>query len=318
MGDTGFSQLRVCSFKGLQNLPVYVAARRSFFAALRLDVTINYTSGSAQQVAGLVRREYELIQTAPDNVIHADIDPATFGLDPANAPRIVMLCGGSVGPLSMYAQPHITTLASLRDSVIGVDNPGSGFAIVLRDLLARGGLILGRDYTLAVAGGTSARLDVLKARAVAATILYPPYDTLADAAGYRRLATSTEVYPAYASLATAGMRSWAEEHSSEVTRYIAAVLAALRWIYDPTNAEHVLTILRDEPALRLDAVTAARAYSAFVAPDTGFGAEARMDPAGLAQVITLRNAYGTPGHPTGQPMDYYDARWYDRARAGAE
>ncbi|HLZ24228.1 MAG TPA: ABC transporter substrate-binding protein [Ktedonobacterales bacterium] len=310
--NTGPAQLRICAFRGLQNLPLYVAIRQGFFAAYGLDVGVLYTSGSAAQITGLARGEYELIQTAPDNVISAASTPAVFGLD--GATRVVMVLGGSVGPLSVYAQRHISAPGDLRGAVLGVDNPHSGFALVLRDMLAHHDLRLGRDYTFTVAGGTSARLNALINGEVAATILYAPYDALAEAAGLRRLATSTAFYSAYASHATAGLREWIAGHPDTVTRYISGVLRALHWIYDAANAADARSMLRDEPELGLDAGAAAQAYAAFVAPGAGFGSDAQLDDAGLEQVIALRAAYGTPVESLGHAADYYDRRWYDRAR----
>lgn len=311
--DTGPTQLRICTFKGLQNLPLFVATRQGFFESDGLDVSVQYTSGSAAQIAGLARGEYELIQTAPDNVISAESTPNAFGLD--TAPHIVMVLGGSVGPLSVFARPQITALAGLRSAILGVDNPSSGFALVLRDLLARDNLHLGRDYTFTVSGGTSARLDALRNGEVAATILYAPFDMLAESAGLRRLATSTEHYAAYASLATAGLREWVERHPAPVTGYISSILRALRWIYDAVNATDIRDLLRNEPTLALDVATAAQAYAAFVAPESGFGVAARLDDAGLEQVIALRGAYGAHMGALGRAADYCDSRWYDRAHA---
>src|SRR6266581_8276518 len=151
-------QLKISTFKGIQNLPLYVAKQQGFFAQQGLHIDIIYTTGSIPQLAGLVREEYQLIQTAPDNVINVDNNPAAFGLDPATAPHIIMLLGGSVGPLSIYAQTDITAFDHLRGTVLGVDNQTSGFALVLRDILARNALLLERDYNFTIAGGTSRRL----------------------------------------------------------------------------------------------------------------------------------------------------------------
>jgi ABC-type nitrate/sulfonate/bicarbonate transport system substrate-binding protein len=307
-------RLRVCAFKGTQNLPLYVAQEQGFFAARDLVVELTYTAGSAAQFTGLARGEYDLIQTAPDNVINAASNPAALGLDPAQALRITMLMGGSTGPLALYAQPSIATPDDLRGATLGVDNPGSGFALVLRDMLARAGLLLGRDYGVTEAGGTSARLDALQSGSVAATILYAPYDALAAEQGFRRLAGSTDYYAAYASLATAGAAEWVEAHAATVTGYIAAILRALRWIYQPANAAARL-ILQREPSLALDERMAARAYAAFVDPVHGFGRDARLSDAGLQQVIDLRVRYGDATFTLGTPTTYRDLRWYRRARA---
>jgi ABC-type nitrate/sulfonate/bicarbonate transport system substrate-binding protein len=306
------NQLQICTFKGLQNLPLYIARQQGYFATQGLDIEITYTAGSLPQLAGLAGGAYQLIQTAPDNVINVDNNPAAFGLDPAAAPHILMLLGGSVGPLSVYAQPAITAVDHLRGTVLGVDNPTSGFALVLRDMLARNGLMLERDYSLTVSGGTSNRLDALKSGSVTATILYPPFDAQATQASFTRLATSTDYYPAYASLATAGLQSWIEQHTGEVTSYISAYLQALHWIYNPTHANEVQRVIVSEPTLNLDATIAPGAYAAFVNPQTGFGINAMLDDAGLQQVIELRATYGSFSSLDRDLAHYRDLRWYPR------
>ncbi len=306
------NQLHICTFKGLQNLPLYIARQQGYFETQGLDIEITYTAGSLPQLAGLAGGAYQLIQTAPDNIINIDNNPAAFGLDTAAAPHVIMVLGGSVGPLSVYTQPAITTFDHLRGTVLGVDNPTSGFALVLQDMLACSGLLFERDYTLTVSGGTSSRLDALKSGSVAATILYAPFDVQATRAGFNRLATSTDYYPAYASLATAGLQSWIEQHTGEVTSYISAYLQALRWIYNPTHATEVQRVIESEPTLSLDVSIAPGAYAAFVDPQTGFGINAMLDDAGLQQVIELRATYGSFSRLDRDLAHYRDLRWYPR------
>ncbi len=91
MNNEGKTSLRLCAFKGLQNLPLYVAREQGFFADQDLDVEMIYTNGSVPQISGLMRGAYDLIQTAPDNVVNANNNPAAFGLDPSSTPQITML-----------------------------------------------------------------------------------------------------------------------------------------------------------------------------------------------------------------------------------
>ncbi|MDE3228800.1 MAG: ABC transporter substrate-binding protein, partial [Chloroflexota bacterium] len=272
MSSPARTLLHVRSFRGLQNLPIIAAARRGHFARAGLAVALTFTNSSAEQLATLARGEVELIHTAPDNVVNFDTQPAAFGIEPTTAPRVALLLGGSNGPLSLIARPEVTQIADLRGRVIGVDNPGSGFALVLRDLLARGGLTLGQDYEFTVAGGTGARAEALAAGTLAATIVYPPFDLLLAGKGCQTLATSIEAYPAYTSQALAATRDWAEAHGELVTRYIGALLDALSWLHTPGERAAVETLLAGEPALGVGGeVSAAQAYAAFTDPTLGFG-----------------------------------------------
>lgn len=313
MGQGTSHQLRINSFKGLQNLPLYVAMQEGYFAARELDVELTFTTGSAAQLAGLARGDYELVQTAPDNVINVDTQPSAFGLDPASASHIAMLLGGSIGPLTICARHGVADVHSLRGATLGVDNPTSGFAIVLRDLLERQGLALDRDYSFVVAGGTHVRCDALLAGSIAATILYSPFDLLAVEHGCAPLASSTGTYAAYASGSTAAMQSWIDANGETVTRYIEAALQALRWLYNPTHAEAAQDLMRREPALGVPSDLVPRAYTAFLATTTGFGRDAALDEHGLRQVIALRAKYGAPGVRLGEPDEYTDLRWYRAA-----
>lgn len=305
--------LRVRSFRGLQNLPIVAAQRLGLFARAGLEVALSFTNSSAEQLSMLARGEVDLIHTAPDNVIHFDTQPAAFGVDPT-APRLALLLGGSNGPLSVYAGRGVDELATLRGRAVGVDNPGSGFALVLRNLLERAGLALERDYHFTVAGGTGARAAALAEGALAATLVYPPFDLLLASKGCHRLSDSTSVYPAYASQALAGERGWVTAHGQQVTAYIAALLAALDWLYTPANRAAVENLLATEAELGAAEVASSLTYAAFTDPQVGFGRLAELSEAGLAQVIALRAHYGDlPADALGQPADYCDLRWYERA-----
>src|SRR6185437_6290327 len=118
--------------------------------------------------------------------------------------------------------PGVTAINDLRGTTLGVDNPASGFALVLRDLLQCQGLRLDLDYSFAVAGATHARCDALLAGTIAATVLYAPFDLRAADHGCAQLASSAAAYAAYASGSTAGVRQWMNAHPAMMTQYVAA------------------------------------------------------------------------------------------------
>jgi ABC-type nitrate/sulfonate/bicarbonate transport system substrate-binding protein len=127
---------------------------------------------------------------------------------------------------------------------------------------------------------------------VAATILYTPFDALAEAESFPRLAGSEQQYAAYASLATAATAPWVADHKREAANYITAIREALSLIHAPDYSTRAQSIIREQ--LHLDDLTAKRAYAAFIDRRIGFGVEAKLDDGGLQTVISLRETYGVP------------------------
>ncbi len=305
------TRLRLSTFRGMQNLAIYVAEREGLFDARGLAVDVAYTAGSAAQIGALARGDCDLAQTAPDNVINAGDNPAAFGLDRVSTPRLVMLMGGSVGALGLFARRGIRAISELRGTTLGVDNPRSGFALVLRDMLARRDMLLDRDYCFVPVGGTSERLEALRAGKATATILYTPFDALAEAEGFPRLAGSEQHYTAYASLTTAATATWLADHRYEASRYIAAIRDALLLIHAPGYGARARLVIREE--LRLDAVAAERAYAAFIDKHIGFDVDAKLDDDGLRAVIALRETYGMPLSVLRDPAAYLERGPYEAA-----
>lgn len=97
-------------------------------------------------------------------------------------------------PLTLVGSGAIQTLADLRGASILVDAPGNGFVIALMALLQDQGLVPG-GYRLQQSGGVKERCDSLIAGQGDATLLGPPFDAVAMAAGHRRLAKIQDAYP---------------------------------------------------------------------------------------------------------------------------
>ena len=307
------SLIRLCTFKGMQNLPVLVAMHRGFFKSAGVDVHLSFTTGSKPQLHGLATGEFDLIQTAPDNVINFLQNPDSFGVARDLAPKLTMVLGGSNGPLSVYTAPGIATTKDLHAQVVGVDNPDSGFALVLYDLLATLSLLPDRDYTVTVAGSTNIRVAALARGEISATVLYPPFNTVAEASGCRRVASSVDHYPAYASLATAATHGWISAHKDLLERYIAAILGALQFIFEASHTGDLLSFMESQPDLGIDQASSRAALSAFVDPMSGFGQFAALDDGGLDQVMVLRAKYRPSAWPMPALDSCRDLTWYDRA-----
>jgi ABC-type nitrate/sulfonate/bicarbonate transport system substrate-binding protein len=311
LGDTlRVCSFRVCSFRGAQNLPIIVADRQGYFQESGITVELRYTNSSMDQVVGLASGESDLILTAPDNVVNYTANPDAFGWPVEAAPRVVLLMTGSNGPLGICGRPGINRLADLRGMALGVDNSTSGFALVLRDLLSRHGLLVDRDYAVVVAGGTADRCAAVIRGEIAGTVLYLPFDLQASAAGCVELASSQEAYPDYASLALAGRLDWIRAHGPAVTALLRTLAQAQLWMRQGKHAVELRELLRETPELGVDQSVLDAALARIARGDVSLGAP---NEAALRQVLTLRATLLGAPTPLGDPLGYCDLTWYEAA-----
>ena len=61
--------LKVNSFPGVTNFPIFAAEHKGYFADYGLSINLSYTTNSRQQRNGLADGQFQIIQTAADNPV---------------------------------------------------------------------------------------------------------------------------------------------------------------------------------------------------------------------------------------------------------
>jgi ABC-type nitrate/sulfonate/bicarbonate transport system substrate-binding protein len=89
----------------------------------------------------------------------------------------------------IFSRPDIRQIEDLKGKKIGASSPGAGPYALLRHLFRKHRLELGRDITNIAIGDSTGRLLALKAGSVDAAIFAPPYNFVAQEAGFRELAS---------------------------------------------------------------------------------------------------------------------------------
>jgi ABC-type nitrate/sulfonate/bicarbonate transport system substrate-binding protein len=297
----GPDRLRVMGFAGSSNWPLFVAQERALFAAQGLQVEFSAAPSSTAQLADLREGRLEIALTAMDNIVaHIEELFAFVGIN-------------NGGRASLMVAPGIRGPAELKGRRLAVDAAASGYAFVLMEMLARGGLAPG-DYDLLSVGGSRDRLAALQSGKAAGALLNAPTDAAAEAAGFVRLGTSADVLKRYQGSVGAARRSWAAENADALVRYIRAQVAAVDWLYQPANRAAAIAILRSR--LSLGAQAAERSYDELLDPVHGsLSRRAALDAEGVRTVLELRQRYAKPAFPLGSPESYYDLRYYEKALA---
>jgi ABC-type nitrate/sulfonate/bicarbonate transport system substrate-binding protein len=300
--------LHVLAFDGGWNLPMWVGQRNGFFEAQGLDVDLAYTPNSGFLVKSVLDGKADVAFAAIDNVIAYQEGQGEAAI-PAN-PDLFAFMGGDGGFISIVAAPAVGSVTDLKGRRVSVDAMTTGFAFVVRELVARSGLAES-DVTFERAGGTANRYRDLVAGKHDATLLRTPFELLAENRGYHRIASAESLGP-YQGTVGLARRSWAREHDATLVGFLRAYKAATDWLYDPANREVAEALLvahiRDmTPAL------AKRSYELLVAGTGGLSRSLEPDVAGIRTVLQLRGKYATPQKTLTDPMKYVDLRYYDKA-----
>ena len=95
--------------------------------------------------------------------------------------------------------------------------------------------------------------------------------------------------------------------------FIRAYLAALDWLYAPSNKAEAVAILRKNLPTMTEEL-AQKSYDILVHPSRGFARRAGLDVPGIKTVLALRSKYGQPPKPLTDPAKYYDLQYYVKAQ----
>ena len=233
---------------------------------------------SDAQYEALSSGEADVVVTAMDNVMDWNLRGG------ANDLRLVAQIEHTT-PLTLIGQKGRTTLADLRGGTILVDAPRNGFVVALRAMLAEEGI--GPDiYLLEPVGGVKERHDALIAGRGDATLLGPPFDSMALQAGLSRISSVQERYPAFPGQGLVVRASALDRLRPALSQWLRGLESARMHMFsDPHAAKHALARGGFPPP----------AVEAMV---RSVPASLRPDRAGVELLINQRNGAGLPGADT--------------------
>ena len=294
------TKLTVIVFQGVQNLPMFAAQAKGFFAKRDLAVDLKFTPNSDELRNGIAEGRYQ--------VAHSAIDNAFALKDKANVDIAVVL-GGDDSFNRLIVQSEIGSIADLKGKTVAVDAVNTAYAFQLYEMLRQKGLNKG-DYEIKPVGGTAQRSEaMIKDKTLAATMMNPPFSIRAERAGLKALDTAANALGAYQGSAAFVLRTWGASNQDALVKYLQGCIEGLRWMLDPKNKAEAVALLAER--LKMPEDIAAQAYDATL---KGFHKDAALDMDGVRNVLKLRAQFegGTPA----APEKYIDLSYYQKALAG--
>lgn len=299
--------VRIIAFPGAPNLPTFAARENGFFAEEGLAIELTLTPNSVAQAEGTAGGEFDIIFTAFDNVVAYG-----EGQGPAGAavdPQYVVIAGATQLELAIVSAPEIATYSDLKGRTIALDALSTGFAFVLYEMFARGGL-KPDDVTYVPVGATPQRWQSVKAGEHAATLTIEPFTSIARKSGFNVLGLSTEIFDSYQGGAIAAHRPWAEQNPETVKSFIRAYLKGLAWTLDPQNRGDAERILQEKmPEIQPAALQSV--MTSVLSPRSGLTPKAAILPDGMMRVLELRSRFGKGGRALTDSSRYMDLSYYE-------
>jgi ABC-type nitrate/sulfonate/bicarbonate transport system substrate-binding protein len=302
-GHAQQAKLTVMVFRGGQNLPLFAAQEKGFFARRGLNVNVIYAPSADELPRVLADGSVQIIHSTSDNAIKIlDIDK----LD------VALVIGGDNAHNHIIAQQDIGKIEDLRGKTILLDTATSGYAFVLYAILKRHGLNKG-DYVLKNVGATPRRLaGMLADKNNKAAVLNPPFSIEAVKAGLKDMGSIVSMMGPYQGPAGYTLRPWAKANADTLVKYLQAYIEGVRFALDPLNKAAATEMLARRLELTPD--IAAAVYDVVTDKQEGFATDGRFDLEGFKNVLQLRAEYegGTPA----APEKYLDLSYYQQALKG--
>jgi ABC-type nitrate/sulfonate/bicarbonate transport system substrate-binding protein len=308
-GGKPLTTINLITFGGGFNLPAWVAERQGFFAKHGVTVKLTFTPSSTFLMSNLIDGKFDIGIFGIDNLVAYQEGRGEGKF--TGTPDLVSFMGLNPGFLHLIGAPDVKTVADLRGKQIAVDALTTGFAFVLREMIARAGLTE-TDVTYVSVGGGTARFDALVGGRQSAILINTPSDLQLVARGFTRLGTASQLLGRYQGHAAVAQRGWIAKNEAAVIGVMRAYRDAMEWLFDPKNREiaEALLVANDRnmtPAL------AGPTYDIFTDPKEGLIRNLAIDIEGLRTVLVLRNKFSVPPMTLTDPMKYVDLEIYRKA-----
>jgi len=277
---------------------MYVATQKRLFEQAGVNVEVTLTGSSVMQLERLIDGGFDIGFQQSDHVVRGVENGADL---------FIFMAQGHAPDLSLVVAPGIKAFADLKGRVIAVDGARTGYALLLRKLLAENGLGDGaceiREF-----GGSQERFDALESGSASASLLNPPFDRNLFAQGFGSLGAINDFFPLYPGPIAATRRSWARRNEQQLIAFIRGFGAGYAWLQDPANKAEAIGLLPSR--LNIGAEAAAKAYDRYATRP-----RPRLTNEGLQQVIDVYwDAEGLKP-PRGAPEKYLDLSYQQRAEA---
>ncbi len=267
-----------------RSILIHMARESGDLERAGLRVHESLVTSSPAQFTSLENGELDLVFTSPDNVLAYQY-LAKNPLGRTIPLRVLAALDKGLG-LSLNLAPHVSDVAQVRNEVVGVDVPQSGFAFVAYELLARSGLEPGA-YRLEALGSTPQRTAALVESRCAATVLNAGNELRARGLGCTSVSQVDALGP-YIGTVIAALPTSDQRNDHAHARFCDVILQTSREILAGQRTAEVLKAA--EHLLDLDESQAREHYDCLTG-ESGLVADGVVELGAIETLVELRRKY---------------------------
>lgn len=284
----------------LNNLPIYVAQDKGFFAKENLFVEAVVLNASTLAIPVLIAGSTQFSASSAMTTIRA--------IEKGAALKIV---GGLTNApvYDLYANPKHKTFKDLKGATIGVSGLITSDTVIMKEMLKANGLEYPRDYSMRAMGSMPDRLIAVQSGQIAAAILSPPYTFGADDAGLVNLGATAKYTPNFVQTVFNVRADWAQEKRTVLIRFLRAILRADNWIH--TQKEDTVRIIMKR--LKYNEKYSEASWRYYINTNA-IPKDGDINAKGMEKVMQLLVEDGTLTQPVPKTDKYVDMSYLAEAR----
>ena len=210
----------------------YVGFDEGFFKKHDIDLDIIFAPSAPGILQQLTAGSLDIVATTGvPEPIHA-VDKGANNIAIA---RII----GLNSPYGVEAKPTLASIKDMKGKTIVLGGLVDITSIYWDRMATANGLQKG-DVDITVIGATAGRFAALKSGTVDATMVLPPFNFLAEAAGFKNLGLVIDYVKDIPFTSLVVSRPWATAHQATAKALLAALDESAQWFYVPGNRDALI------------------------------------------------------------------------------
>lgn len=216
--------------------PFYIGIEKGFFRDAGVELDVIYVPTPSGLVQQLASGSLDIVDIGAVEPIHAVARGAGVA---------ILRISGAVSPYAILAKAEIKTIKDLKGHTVVIGGLVDINRVYLERVLKAAGL-KDSDIDITTVGNTAGRFAALKSGAADATMLAPPVNFFAEAAGFHSIGMMIDYTKDLPFGATDVSLAFANQHRDALMKFVGALDKSFVWFNDDANREGAIEILVKE------------------------------------------------------------------------